>query len=86
MASCSYHSAFDDSDSTDIENGLIPEGNFRVNEYGSFVAETQGESQGESVNNVERAEPTRALATQRTVVSLAISYLSRMSCLELVLV
>ena len=44
------------------------------------------ESQGESVNNVERAEPTRALATQRTVVSLAISYLSRMSCLELVLV
>ena len=55
MASCSYHSAFDDSDSTDIENRLIPEGNFRVNEYGSFVAE----SQGESVNNVERAEPTR---------------------------
>ena len=68
MASCSSNSVFNESDSVDIENLIQPEGTFRVNVYGSFVAEG-GE---ESMENGE-TEPTRALATQ-TVVSYKLSY------------
>ena len=55
---------------------------------GLFVAENSRRKVKEKSVKQCRNElkPTRALATQRMVVSLAISYLSRMSCLELVLV
>ena len=63
MASCSSHFECSESDSGDIENLIQPEGTFRVNIYGSFVAK----GEGEGVGNGE-SEPARALAT-RTVVS-----------------